>query len=286
MKRALSLAVLCLSLSACATMVDGSSQPVKFEAVGATDVTCEATSGGNEMKYFIRVPQTVWIKKSAKTLHLDCMAPGNREKSFDVEPHGNPATALNILNGSLGLLYDTETGAKNLYPEVVTVDFSDTVATPSLLPSYYNTDALNPQDAPVEDMRPFTAQQPGDAALAARHKAAEEEFDRQAALDAQQEAEREARKAAVEGGFYGDKTKTKSEGEKTPKVSADVTIDPEAKPVAESEKTSSALPTSVLSVKKLEEGEGKPSSSVGTPNLSVPSARPLPQPVFPATTSF
>jgi hypothetical protein len=96
-------------------------------------------------------------------------------------------------------------------------------------------------------------------------------------LDAQQEAEREARKAAVEGGFYGDKT---------PKASPDVTIDPEAKPVAESEKTSSAMPTSVLSVKKLEEGEGKPSSSVGTPNLSVPSARPLPQPVFPATTSF
>ncbi|MBL8637998.1 MAG: hypothetical protein JNN09_05835 [Alphaproteobacteria bacterium] len=278
MKRALSLAVLCLSLSACATMVDGSSQPVKFEAVGATNVTCEATSGGNEMKYFIRVPQTVWIKKSAKTLHLDCMAPGNREKSFDVEPHGNPTTALNILNGSLGLLYDVETGAKNLYPEVVTVDFSDTVATPSLLPSYYNTDALNPQDAPVEDMRPFVAQQPGDAALAARHKAAEEEFDRQAALDAQQEAEREARKAAVEGGFYGDKT---------PKVSEDVTIDSEAKPVAEPKKTSSAQPTSVLSVKKLEEEDGKSSPSASsTPNLSVPSARPLPQPIFPATTSF
>jgi hypothetical protein len=281
MKRALSLAVLCLSLSACATMVDGSSQPVKFEAVGATDVTCDATSGGNEMKYLIRVPQTVWIKKSAKTLHLDCMAPGNREKSFDVEPHGNPATALNILNGSLGLLYDIETGAKNLYPEVVTVDFSDTVATPNSLPSYYNTDALNPQDAPVEDMRPFVAQQPGDAALAARHRVAEEEFDRQAALEAQQEAEREARKSAVEGGFYGDKTPTK--------VSADITIDPEAKPVAGSEKTSSERPTSsVLSVKKLEVGEeeGKSSPPVGTPNLSVPSARPLPQPVFPATTSF
>ncbi len=274
MKRALLFAAFGLSLSACATMIDGSSQPVKFEAVGATNVTCEATSGGNEMAYFIRIPQTVWIKKSSKTLHLDCMAPGNRKKSFDVEPFGNPATALNILNGSLGLLYDTETGAKNLYPEVVTVDFSDTVATPDPLPSYYNTDALNPQDAPVEDMRPFTAQHPKDAALAARHTAAEEEFDRQAALEAQQETEREARKAAVEGGFYGDKT---------PKD----TIDAEIKPVAGPEKTSSALPTSVLSVKKLEKGESRSSlPPVSTPNLSVPSTRLLPEPVFPATTSF
>lgn len=286
MKRALVLALLCSSLSACATMIDGASQPVKFEAVGATGVTCEATSGGNEMTYFVRVPQTVWIKKSAKLLHLECMAPGNRKKSLDVEPFMNPVTALNMLNGSVGTFYDAETGAKNLYPDVVTIDFSDIVAVPNLLPPYYNTDTLNPQQSPIEDMGPFMAQKPGDAALAARYRAAEEDFDRQSAIEAQQEAEREARKSGLEGGFYGDKGRVRSQV-KQPVRSKDAIIDKRAEPTLEEpEKTGASPLQSTLSVQKVEGEEGRFSQPLGIPNSDIPSSRSLPQPIFPATTSF
>lgn len=194
------------ALAGCATMVEESSQTINFQVVGATDVMCDVDSG--KLKYNIRPPQTITVKKSKRDLNLTCMAAGNRVQTMTVSSSLSGWTFANVVGGGVipGTLYDGESGAMFKYPEVVIIDFSGTVARVDSLPSYHAPDAVDPSYARnVEDVGPNSMRLPDDDATALRRKMAELKYQREEAAEQAFEAERESRMNAVEGGWNGDK---------------------------------------------------------------------------------
>ena len=244
-----------LPLAGCATLVEDSSQTINFQAVGATDVMCDVDSG--QVKYTVRPPQTITVKKSKLDLNLTCMAAGNRVQTMSVPSSLSGWTFGNIVGGGVipGTLYDGETGAMFKYPEVVIIDFSGTVARVDSLPSYHAPDGVDPSYARnVENIGPNTMRLPGDDANALRRRMASIKHEREEAAAEAFNAERESRKAVVEGGWDGDKGGA----------------------------SSYSAPTSA------------PAQTYVPPSYIAPTAQPpvstgpaeLPQPVFPSTTSF
>lgn len=184
-------------LSACGTLVDKSSIPVRFEAIGATNVKCDVYN--KDFRYSVNVPETVLLKKSQNDLTVDCYAPGNREKHFIVDATLSPWTFGNVVTNAAvpGGVYDYHTGGMFRYPSVITVDFSDTVATMSPLPAYHNPDTIDPATVGVENTGPrkYTIQKDDSGAL--RTRMAELQAERDEAM----QAEREERMNAVDGGW-------------------------------------------------------------------------------------
>ncbi len=193
--RVLLAAFAATGLVSCATLLEGSSQEVTFEAVGATDVMCMLKS--EELSYKVYPPQRVWMKRSRLNLEADCYAPGNRHKKFEIVTGVEPYVAANVTNGvAPGVTYDAYSRAFFKYPDVITIDMSDTVAKESLPPGYETGGGLDPKTAGVEYMGPKTNALPGEADANARRKRAFEEFDREQEF----EAEREERKSAYDPG--------------------------------------------------------------------------------------
>lgn len=193
-------------LAGCATMVEKSSQTINFQVVGATDVMCDVDSG--KVKYTVRPPQTITVKKSKRDLTLTCLAAGNRVQTMTVSSALSGWTFANVVGGGVipGTLYDGESGAMFKYPEVVIIDFSGTVARVDSLPSYHAPDGVDPSYAKnVENIGPNTMRLPGDDANALRRKMAAIKHEREEAAENAFSAERQNRMNSVEGGWGGDK---------------------------------------------------------------------------------
>lgn len=184
-----------LALPSCATLLEGSSQEVTFEAVGATNVTCYLKS--EELSYKVNPPERVWLKRSRLNMTADCYAPGNRHKQFDIVTGIEPYAATNVSNGGSGIAYDAYSRALFKYPDIVTFDMSDTTAKDSLLPDYHNGDGLDPNKAGIEYMGPEKPALDEDAINAERRAKAYDEYNRQEEF----EAERTERMEAADPGL-------------------------------------------------------------------------------------
>lgn len=201
-----------LLLTGCATMVEESSQKVNFLAVGATEVMCDIDTG--TLKYRVNPPETLVIKKSRRDLNISCMAAGNRLKSMTVPSSLSGWTFGNVVAGAVipGALYDGESGAMFKYPEIIVIDFSDTIAQPSSMPAYHAPDTLNPSISNnVDDYGTSRLRLPGDDAVGLRRKMANLQYERDLAADQALETEREARKSSLEGGWTGDKGRSQTQ---------------------------------------------------------------------------
>lgn len=200
-----------MTLGACSTVTEGSQQQITFETIGAVDAVCEVNQGVNDYQYQVRPPQTIWVKKSRRDLTVVCEASGNRKAMTVVNTDVAATTFLNVFNGVVpGAAYDAESGAFFKYPDKIVVDFTGQMATPNALPSYHNLDTLDPdRESSVENMGPDNPEVPGDRELKASHKVAWDTYNKEQAEAAAADAERQSRIDALDGGFYGDKGKTK-----------------------------------------------------------------------------
>ncbi|HRK98517.1 MAG: hypothetical protein KDJ26_08745 [Alphaproteobacteria bacterium] len=203
--------LLMISLTSCSTVTEGSMQQVTFETPNAEGAICTAEIGVNRLKYIIRPPQTVWIKKSSNDMSVSCEASGLREMKKIVESKTAPSTFLNVFNGILpGAVIDGDSGAMYKYPEKVVIDFAGIVATSQPMPPYHNLDGLNPtHESTVEDMGPDTPAIRQDSIDKIRHDEAYDQFKREQAEAAALEAEKQSRIDSLDGGFYGDKGASK-----------------------------------------------------------------------------
>ena len=190
------LAISVLALTSCATLIEGSSQEVTFEAKGATNVMCNLKTKGGELAYKVYPPQRIWMKRSRVNMMADCFAPGNRNKKFIISTGVEPWTATNVSNGGTGVAWDAYSRAFFKYPDVIVIDMSDTTATPSLLPDYHNGDGLSPKEAGIENMGPKKNELIGDKYDNQVRERAYEQY----ARDQEFEIEREERKAAYDPG--------------------------------------------------------------------------------------
>ena len=160
-------------LTSCASYIEGHLQQVTFETPGAADARCDIEIGANGLRYTVYPPQTAWIDKTAKDMHITCQAPGNRIATKDVKSELAGTTLLNVANGTLGAWYDGQSGAMFKFPDAISIDFSNVVAAEVPLPAYENAGALNnvvPDHS--EYYGPRTNSMPSDNANDARYKAA------------------------------------------------------------------------------------------------------------------
>lgn len=179
------------ALTSCATLLEGSSQKVKFEGVGADNIRCKLTTN-NELAYNVEPPEEIWLKRSRLNMTADCWAPGNRHKIFAIPTTLEPWAATNVSNGVVpGVTYDAYSRALFKYPEVVVIDMSDTVATDVLPPNYRK---LN--NGEIEYTGPKTPAMAGDNLAAEKRAKAFQQYD----LDQAYEVEREERKSMYDPG--------------------------------------------------------------------------------------
>ncbi|MAM33619.1 MAG: hypothetical protein CMH28_00930 [Micavibrio sp.] len=185
------VAILCLTLASCASIVETPMQKVTVLTPGTEDAMCMLKRPGLVYKVF--PPETITINKNEEDMVVHCMAQGNRDKILIVEPQVSSTAMANLSNGVVpGVLYDYHSGALYKYPDVIAVDFTGTYGMGYDYPPHMNADVAKATLHSLEDMGPDSPSIPQDLINARRLSEANASY----AYD----QEREARKEAV--GFY------------------------------------------------------------------------------------
>jgi hypothetical protein len=295
-------------LASCSTVMEGSTQQISFQTVGAEDAYCTIQTGESDYAYNVRPPQTIRIHKSRGTMFVSCSAPGNRMQNVTVESKVAGTTYMNGLNGGVGAAVDADSGAMYKYPDTVVIDFTSIMASPSALPSYENADGLNPKDAGIEYLGPDTPKLDEDDVNAQRYKDAYDEDARMQAEKNAYEVEKQRRINSLEGGFYGDKghdSSVKDPVSLAPVGKQSAVVAPEndessvAIPKEAVPKTAPAAPVAPTSsnVTIAPLSEAMPAGKAAAPSASTPTvvddsavvlppANHLTKPIFPSSTTF
>lgn len=139
----ISMSALCLS-SACASIIEGSSDKMQVTTTPPSQSTCNVKNGRGAWNTVSS--GTTEIKRSKTDVTVDCIdaatgAKGSRTVESDMESWviGNV-----IAGGVIGLIIDFSTGAAWDYPETVAVSLADPVTYQSAAPVYET-----PQPAPA-----------------------------------------------------------------------------------------------------------------------------------------
>jgi hypothetical protein len=117
-------ALLGLQLGACATVFEGTTQPITVNTGTVADVDCKLTSpafGTLSMK----APGVVTVEKSKHNINVNCTKEGYEPGQAVIVSHFAAAAAANILFGLSGIvvggLVDAASGAGNKYDSQVNV---------------------------------------------------------------------------------------------------------------------------------------------------------------------
>ena len=115
------------SLSACATLFDGSTQKIKVEVVNFEDnkilkgVRCTVT---DEMEYIYMVPDNpgmIKVKKGQGALLFDCKKDGYFQKNAIARESFNNTAFFDVLTLGAGFFVDAVSGAILEYPSHVII---------------------------------------------------------------------------------------------------------------------------------------------------------------------
>jgi hypothetical protein len=109
-------------LSACATIMDGSSQTI---TIGTTPpgALCTVDQDGHRLGTITTTPGTVKVERSKEDLKIVCEAPGYASAEDTESPTFNSSTMANvILGGVIGLAVDAASGANHKYPTNIHID--------------------------------------------------------------------------------------------------------------------------------------------------------------------
>lgn len=142
-------------IAACATIVDGTQQEVKFEVRGTDRAKCVVYN--EDYKYNVYAPAEVTLERSRKDLDADCSGEGGRHIKFVIPSYqgGSGAVALNVSNGIIpGTAIDVVDGAYFNFPNPVIIDFDveDGYRASEVTEVQVNEDAYDVRDIWPDDM--------------------------------------------------------------------------------------------------------------------------------------
>ena len=147
---AAAVAALGLTLSGCATIVQGSTQSVSVTTTPEQGAQC--TLKNSEGTWFITSPGSVTVHKTKHDLTVDCVKPGLPDGHAVAVAKFGGTTAGNILAGGvIGLTIDAASGANFYYDSPITVALGPTPAASA---------TATPATAPATAAAPATAPQP------------------------------------------------------------------------------------------------------------------------------
>ncbi len=157
-----------LSLSGCASIIDGSTQVVSVETRSSTEAVTSANCKLTNDKgtWFVTTPGSVSLHRSMGDLNIKCDKEGRESGISTVASSARGMVAGNLLFGGIvGTAIDMGTGAAYDYPTLITVSMgaakmsagpAAASGAPSMIPAYSQvptpiaTAAVNPIAAPNE----------------------------------------------------------------------------------------------------------------------------------------
>lgn len=142
-------------LGGCAYVQDKAIQSITIRTPGAEDAICYVYV--DKLRYKVNPPQAITVSNTKKNLVVDCLAPGNRRNKIVIEPAIAHSVHGNVMNGVVpGAAWDALSGAMYKFPDVIVVDFTDTLVSPESLPAHNNPDIKQPEDYFLEEFSPST----------------------------------------------------------------------------------------------------------------------------------
>jgi hypothetical protein len=148
-----------LSLAACASIAEGTSQQIYVTTTPETGAACTASNGRGE--WDVVTPGTVTVKKSETVLKIRCSKPGWKDAT--VYAAGKISTANLVGNmlpyvGLLNAAVDASTGAALTYPGSYTIELKPLTAggvvpAPGPAASAWNAPASSSTDVHPEQTR-------------------------------------------------------------------------------------------------------------------------------------
>lgn len=142
-----------LLISACAYVTDGAIQDVTVLTPGANNAECKLSLGS--VDYLFNPPMTRSVQKTGENMVIDCMAPGNRQKTVHIKPMTSATTFYNAPAGLVpGFAWDYASNSVFQYPKVVEVDFTQTQIKPFPLPAQNQPDIPAPESYDLEEFSP------------------------------------------------------------------------------------------------------------------------------------
>jgi hypothetical protein len=122
----LAAALLSVGLSACATIVTGTSQNITVESEPA-GATCKLTRASATVGAIAETPAMVRLDRSKDNVEVTCDKEGHQQASEILSASFTGTTIGNVLLGGLiGVAVDAASGANNRYPEYVLVVLNPT----------------------------------------------------------------------------------------------------------------------------------------------------------------
>ena len=127
------LIALGFALSACATIVKGTTQSISIKTPPVEGAKC--TLVNTEGTWFLTSPGSAVVHKTKNDLRVDCVKEGYENVSATVSPKFNNVTFGNIIAGGLiGVGVDAASGANYQYPPVYELPMIPVVPTAIMQP--------------------------------------------------------------------------------------------------------------------------------------------------------
>ena len=140
-------------LSACATIVNGSSQTVTVSTT-PPGATCTVDRMGARIGAVAQTPGSVRLDKSKNDLSVTCSKPGFQTATVTKAPSFGGATFGNIIAGGVvGVVVDAASGANYEYPGDIRLDLAAEAA-PALPPLALQAPVLAPDSREASDAAP------------------------------------------------------------------------------------------------------------------------------------
>lgn len=125
--RAIVVAALALSCAGCATITEGTSQPIVIDA-NAPQAVCTVSRNGVLIGTSTPGNRTVTVEKSKSDLSISCSAPGYADKTETLSSELSAMTVASFAFIDLGIV-DAATGAWKKYPSKLTMLMQPTTPT-------------------------------------------------------------------------------------------------------------------------------------------------------------
>ena len=119
------LIALAFVLSACATIVNGTTQSISIKTPPVDGAKC--TLVNTEGTWFLTSPGSVVVHKTKNDLRVDCVKDGYENATATVAPMFKATTFANVIAGGLvGVAVDAASGANYDYPPVYELPMTPT----------------------------------------------------------------------------------------------------------------------------------------------------------------
>ncbi len=128
-------AVLATPLGACATVINGSDQPLGVVTT-PPGATCTLSRDGKVIAQVSPTPGQVQVEKSKHDIIIACEMAGYQKTEVIAQSTFNGATFGNlIVGGIVGVAVDAASGANNEYPESLTITLTPIQVAPAATPA-------------------------------------------------------------------------------------------------------------------------------------------------------